>query len=133
MTKPNPGVGLAILRLAIGVVFLMHGYQKFFAFGVSGVAGFFGQMGIPMASIAAPAVATIEFVGGLAVILGYWHRIAAALQVCVMIGAILFAKGLTAFYAPKGFEFEFTLMLGALAIALGGGGKWTLQEQLAKK
>lgn len=128
----NPALGLALLRLATGIVFLMHGYQKLFAYGISGVTGFFTQMGIPLASVAAPAVALIEFVGGLLVIAGLGHRIASALQVGVMAGAIIFAKGFDGFYAPDGLEFELTLLLAAAAIAIGGGGAFTLEERFAK-
>ena len=40
---------------------------------------------------------------------------------------------ITSFFAPQGLEFELTLLLGALAIAIGGGGSWTLAEQFGKK
>lgn len=39
--------GIAILRVAIGIVFLAHGGQKLFVWGLGGVAAFMGEVGIP--------------------------------------------------------------------------------------
>jgi len=38
--RPGTGTGLAILRVVVGIVFLMHGGQKLFIFGFHNVAGF---------------------------------------------------------------------------------------------
>ena len=70
MNALRPAIGLALLRVTVGFVFAMHGYQKFFMYGLDGVTGGFTQMGVPMANIAAPLVATVELVGGLLVISG---------------------------------------------------------------
>lgn len=132
MLALRPALGLAVLRVVVGLVFLMHGYQKFFVNGISGVTGFFSSLGIPLAAVAAPSVATIELVGGVLVILGFQHRIAAALQACVVLGAIVFAKMGGGFFAPGGIELELTLAAGAFTIALAGGGALTLEEMLKK-
>jgi putative oxidoreductase len=132
MNALRPAIGLALLRVTVGFVFAMHGYQKFFQYGLDGVTGGFTQMGVPLPAIAAPVVATIELVGGLMVILGIYHRIAALLQVGVMVGAIVFAKLAGGFFAPAGFEFELTLGVAALTIVLAGGGAMALQDSLKK-
>ncbi len=132
MLSLRPALGLALLRLTVGIIFAAHGYQKFFQYGIAGVTQGFTQMGIPLATVAAPAVATIEFIGGLLMIVGFYHRVAGALQACVMVGAIVFAKMSGGFFAPSGIEFELMLGVAALTIALAGGGAYTVEEMRRK-
>lgn len=132
MLSLRPALGLALLRLTVGIIFAAHGYQKFFQYGIAGVTQGFTQMGIPLATVAAPAVATIEFIGGLLMIVGFYHRVAGALQACVMVGAIVFAKMSGGFFAPGGIEFELMLGVAALTIALAGGGAYTVEEMRRK-
>lgn len=133
MLALRPALGLALLRLTVGITFAAHGYQKFFSYGIAGVTRGFTQMGVPLASIAAPSVATIELVGGILMVLGFYHRVVGALQACVMVGAIIFAKLSGGFFAPAGIEFELTLGVAALTIALAGGGAYTVEEMRSKK
>src|SRR5437879_12757162 len=56
--------GLTVLRVVVGIVFLMHGYQKLFHMHIHGVAGFFGHLGIPLPLVTAFVVTMLEFGGG---------------------------------------------------------------------
>ncbi|MBZ5544497.1 MAG: DoxX family protein [Acidobacteriia bacterium] len=69
--------GLLLLRLAVGAVFVMHGWQKIFVMGFRGVAGFLGPMGFPLPVVAAIVLMLAEFLGGLGVLLGVFTRYAA--------------------------------------------------------
>src|SRR5439155_970912 len=71
--------GLVPLRLVVGLVFIVHGGQKLFVFGLGGAAGFMAKVGIPWPFLAAVVVIAVEILGGLALVLGLGTRLAAAL------------------------------------------------------
>ncbi len=66
--------GLTVLRVVVGIVFLMHGYQKFFKFGFRGVAGMLTHLGIPLPAFFAIVLMLVEFVGGILLITGLATR-----------------------------------------------------------
>src|SRR2546428_11013927 len=60
--------GLVPLRLVVGLVFIVHGGQKLFVFGLGGAAGFMAKVGIPWPFLAAVVVIAVEILGGLALL-----------------------------------------------------------------
>lgn len=122
--------GRLVLRVVLGVVFLMHGGLKLFGMGFAGTGHFMAQVGIPLSQLAAIVVMAVEFLGGAAILVGLFARWAAALLVIDMIVAILVVRLPGGFFAPRGFEFELTLLCGALALALLGSGGISLDRVL---
>lgn len=115
--------GLVPLRVVVGVVFLMHGAQKLFVFGLAGTADIMAKLGIPLSSVAAAIVIAAELLGGLAIITGVVTRWAGIVLAIEMLVAIPVARMKGGFFAPYGFEFEFTLLGACLTFAaLGAGG-----------
>ncbi|MEU6741694.1 DoxX family protein [Streptosporangium sandarakinum] len=114
---------LLLGRIGIGVIFLVHGWQKFTTMGISGTTAFFEQIGIPLPGLAAPAVAVLEVVGGIAFIVGAALPVFGVLLALDMIGAIVFVHGANGFAVDKGgYEFVLALAAAALAIGFSGGG-----------
>lgn len=126
-------VGIALVRIITGCVFLAHGYQKFFVFGIAGTTNFFTQGGIPAPTIVAPLVTILEFAGGIALILGLLTRIAALGLVINMLGAIFFVHLKNGFFLPNGFEFALTMLVNSLALVIAGAGAFSIDESLARR
>jgi putative oxidoreductase len=119
--------GLTVLRIVVGIVFLMHGYQKLFHMHIHGVAGFFGHLGIPLPLVAAVIVTSLEFGGGILLIAGVAVRGLAPLFAIDMLVAILTVHLRNGFFGPGGIEFPLTLMAAAICLALTGGGALSLK------
>ncbi|GAA4230277.1 putative oxidoreductase [Streptosporangium album] len=116
-------IALLVARIAIGVIFSVHGWQKFTTMGLDGTTAFFDSAGIPLAGVAAPVVAVLELIGGIALVLGAALPVAGTLLALDMVGAIVFVHGANGFAADKGgYEFVLALAAGSLAIAFSGGG-----------
>jgi putative oxidoreductase len=121
--------GLTILRITVGIVFLVHGYQKLFHLGFHGVAAMFGHMGIPLPMVSAVVVTLVEFIGGILLVAGIGTRIAAALLAVDMAVAILAVHLKHGFGAQNGgFEYPLTLLAATLCLALAGGGMFSLRK-----
>lgn len=126
-TPSRLDLGLAVLRVVVGLVFLVHGYQKLFVMGISGTTEFFTQIGAPLPGISAPLVSVLEFGGGIALILGLFTPVIAALLTLDMLGAILLVHLPAGFsVAEGGYEFVLTLLAASLALALTGPGAYAL-------
>lgn len=124
--------GITVLRVVIGVVFLAHGGQKLFIWGFGGVAAFMGKIGVPAPMLAAVVVTLVEFLGGLALVLGLYAQWAAALLGVDMLVAILTVHLRGGFFLPNGFEFALTLLAANTALVLLGSGEASVDKLLAK-
>jgi putative oxidoreductase len=124
--------GLIPLRIVVGVIFLMHGSQKVFIFGISGTADILRWVGIPFPEFFAVVVMTTELLGGLSILFGLlarWAGLALAIEMTV---AIFTARMHGGFFTPNGFEFELALLGACLTIAAIGTGAGSLQTLLKR-
>ena len=126
-------IGLTILRVIVGAIFVAHGAQKIFVFGFDGVAGAFGQMGVPMAGILGPFVALVELFGGLSLITGLLTRLASFGLLSTMVVAILQVHLPNGFFAPKGVEFPLSLLAATTMIAITGAGSWSIDSLIGRR
>ena len=110
------------LRLGVGIVFLVHGIQKLL--GISGVVGFFSNLGIPVPTLFAWIVAIVETFGGAFIIIGFLTRWSALLLSVDMLVAILLIHLKNGFsVANGGYEFALLLFLSSLTLLFRGSGK----------
>jgi putative oxidoreductase len=136
MNTRRTDVALLLVRVILGVVFFAHGSQKLFGwFGGHGlqatVAGM-GKMGMP--TVVPYLVSYGEVAAGLGLIVGLFSRIAAAGMFVEMLGAVLIVHGKNGFFAENhGFEYPLVLCVGSLAIALLGGGAYSLDAAFKRK
>lgn len=116
MFAPVQDWGLVILRLGLGIIFPFHGWLK-----------------LSLPSLLAWVVILLETVGAALLILGLGTRIVALGLVIDMLVAIRLVKRNMAkarFMEPNGtgWEFEFALMVAALALVLTGAGSIALDR-----
>ncbi|WP_043930355.1 DoxX family protein [Bacillus sp. EB01] len=120
-------IGTFILRVVLGIVFLAHGVSKFQG-GIENTVGWFDSIGIP--GFLAYAVAVIEVVGGIALILGLGTRVASLLLGLIMIGAIFTVKLPDGFL--NGYAYDLVLLALSVYFVLNGSKLFSLGQLMAK-
>lgn len=126
-------IGLTILRIAVGAIFIAHGAQKFFMIGIPAVADGFAQGGIPMASFMAPFIAFVELLGGIGLVAGFLTRLAALGIAFTMLGAMSFVHIKGGFFLPTGIEYTVALLSASIALILMGPGPFSLDARIARR
>ena len=131
-------LGLLILRTGMTIVLLVHGWLKVNPNGpVKGPAGFakgLKQMGFPFAGLLAWIVVLLETLGAGLLVLGLGTRILAVLVSIQFLVIILYVKRRvmkTSFMAQQqaaGWEFDFTILVMALALLFTGAGRIALDQ-----
>ena len=125
----NQALGLTITRINLGMILFAHGYfLKVETLTIEGTVGFFENIGLP--AIAAYLVIAGEILGGIALILGAFTRQAAWLSLPILLGATWMHLGNSWVFSTEGGGWEFPILLVALAIAvgLGGAGKYAIDN-----
>lgn len=116
------------LRLALGAAFVVHGYPKLSGASAKQTKDFMKTVGVP------PAVTTLtallEFVGGIALILGFLIPIAGLLIGLEMVATTILSKTKLQKKYVLGYELDIAYGAGAVALALLGGGPLSLDAIL---
>jgi putative oxidoreductase len=121
-----------VARIVVGWVFIESGWGKLHH--IDKVIGFFTSLGLPAPAFQAHLVATTEFTGGLALLLGMFTRLASIPLMIIMFVAIATAKKdeLHGFSDLIGFP-EFLYMALLFWLLIAGPGKLALDAFLAAR
>jgi putative oxidoreductase len=115
------------LRLAVGVIFLVHGIGKI---ANPGFSGFLGSLGLP-AEMVMP-IALAESIGGILLIIGVLNRISASILSIIMLGAIFHVKKAENLTGQGSYELDLILLASNLCIITMGPGRISIAH-IAKK
>ncbi|MFB3167147.1 DoxX family protein [Neobacillus sp. 179-C4.2 HS] len=124
-------VGLLLIRLVIGVLFIGHGAQKLFGwfdgYGIKGTGGWFESIGIKPGVTMAVMAGLAELIGGILFALGLLTPLAGILIAGTMVMAIIKVHAVNGLWATQnGYEFNLTLLVVAIGVALIGPGQFAI-------
>jgi putative oxidoreductase len=130
--------GVLVLRIVLGIVLVMHGYLAVTTYSPRGVAGLVTRIGYP-AWTALPLawyLIAVHLVGGALIVIGLWTRLAAVLNIPVMLSAVALLHWSQGFFmratvtdgrtSVLGYEFSLLVLGATVAIALIGPGPFSL-------
>jgi putative oxidoreductase len=126
-------IAYALVRIVIGYILLMHGWAKINT-GVAGISGYMAKNGLVPGELFGGAAIFLETAGAICIIIGLFTRFFAAAL------AIELAIAFLVIHMPKGFAaaqggFEYVLLLGIVlfAIAIRGGGPYSVDRVIGKE
>lgn len=121
-------IGITLLRVSLGVMWIAHALLKWFVFTLAGTAQFFDSVGIP--GVLAYPVFAVELLGGIALLLGVYARQVSLALVPVMVVAasVHFKNGWLHTSPGGGWEYPIFLTVASVALWLMGDGAFALRR-----
>lgn len=114
--------GAALLRVVLGLIFVLHGYYAYATLGPAATAGLIGQLGYPEGLVRALAwyLVIVHAGGGFLLLVGLWTAAAAVAQVPIMASAVFLL------HWPQGFFMHGIVVDAAAGRAIAGGYEYAL-------
>ncbi|MDT9582917.1 DoxX family protein [Stenotrophomonas indicatrix] len=128
--SPLAPYAATLLRLALGVLFLVHALTKLLVFTPAGTAAFFGSLGLP--GVMGYLTIAVELAISAALLLGIYARWVGLLGAPLLLGTIVTvhgANGLSFANAGGGWEYPAFWALALVVLFLLGDGRWTLRSR----
>lgn len=136
--------GALVVRVALGIIFVMHAYAAFATVGPKALATMLARMGFPPGTLQLLAwyAILVHAAGGALIIVGLWTRIAALLNIPIMLCVVFllhlpqgfFMKGVIVDAAAgrtaiAGYEFSFLVLACTVSVALIGAGPYSIEAR----
>lgn len=143
MTYPHArrtDTALLLLRLLLGALLLLRGYQHLFVLGVEGTAAEWRGLGLPVPLLFAPLLSLLELVGGPLLILGLGTQPVATISTFAVLsvlvltqGEALVGLGLTPALLERllnpFIQNWLLLIMASLTLAVAGAGRFSIDAQ----
>ncbi len=128
-------LGLLIIRVVVGILFIGHGAQKLFGwfggYGLKGTGDWLASMGIKPGVAMALVAGLGELVGGILFLVGLLTPLAAVVIAGTMLVSILKVHGANGLWVTQnGYEYNLVLFALAVGIALIGPGRYAVDTFL---
>jgi putative oxidoreductase len=131
MVSGHASLGVAGVRIMMGIIFTIAGYLKFFGYGLSKAIENFRGYGIPIPEFFAPFIAVLEFGGGILLILGLFSRYLGALY-CIEFIVAGWVQWVALGKGYMGARLELMLIVGGVLLATNGSGRYALGRRLGR-
>ncbi len=128
--SPLAAYAATLLRLGLGVLFLVHALTKLLVFTPAGTAAFFESLGLP--GVLGYLTIAVELTISAALLLGIYARWIGLLGVPLLLGTIVTVHGANGFSfanAGGGWEYPTFWALALVVLFLLGDGRWTLRSR----
>jgi putative oxidoreductase len=122
-----------VMRLCLGLILVPHGWGKLIGDDIAHTAQNFVKLGWPAPVALSYLVGCIEFFGGLMLAAGLFTRIVAAMIAIEMAVISFLVLSPVWSWAQHGMEYTFMMGVFAFAMALHGGGPYSLDRVLGKE
>lgn len=125
----NLDLALLLLRISAGASFIYHGWAK--VSSMEGTIAMFGTMGIGV--MLTYIASYVEFIGGIALLVGAGTRLVGWLLAVFMVVAIWLVHFQNGFNTMTGgYEFQLLLLVTVIGLALVGPGKYSVHDKICK-
>lgn len=128
--SPLAAYAATLLRLGLGVLFLVHALTKLLVFTPAGTPAFFESLGLP--GVLGYLTIAVELTISAALLLGIYARWIGLLGVPLLLGTIVTVHGANGFSfanAGGGWEYPAFWALALVVLFLLGDGRWTLRSR----
>ena len=137
LLSTRAGLGLTVVRMLVGIIFMAHGAQKLFGlfggYGLEGTGQWMESIGLAPGYLMALLSGSAEFFGGLALVIGLLARPAAlALSVTLVVAIFSVHIGNGLFMSNNGYEFALALLAGTVAVLIEGAGRFSVDRLIAR-